>query len=64
MVSAEDMAAIALRYDTVVSRAMLRACGVPVPHARPRIGSIVAAAVFDGMTECFANRESPMDRMP
>ena len=61
MVSVEEVIAIASRYDTAISCAMLRACGVPVPHARPRIGSIVAVDAYDGMGECFANNESPMD---
>ena len=61
MVSVEEVIAIALQYDTAISRAMLRACGVPVPHARPRIGSIVAVDSYDGLGECFANHGSPMD---
>lgn len=61
MVSIERMIRAALRKDNAISRAMLRACGVPVPHARPRIGSIVAVDAYDGMGECFANNESPID---
>ena len=37
----DTLAAIALRYDTALSRAMLRALGVPIPH-RARPGSIVS----------------------
>ena len=57
MVSADYMIRAALRHDTAMSRAML------VPHARPRIGSIVAVDAYDGLGECFANHGSPMDRM-
>lgn len=34
MLSRDYLARTALRYDTSMSRAMLRALGVPVPHAR------------------------------
>lgn len=61
MVPVDYLIRAALRWDTAMSRAMLRACGVPVPHARPPRGSIVAVNAFVGMAECFANRESPMD---
>lgn len=62
MVTLSQLARIALRYDTSMSRAMLRALGVPVPepapdlrpHARPD-------GRYAGMAECFANRGSPMD---
>lgn len=61
MVTVEYMVRAALRRDTVMSRAMLRACGVPVPRALPRPGSIVEVDTFAGLTECFANHGSPMD---
>ncbi len=61
MVTVEYMVRAALRRDTVMSRAMLRACGVPVPRALPRPGSIVEVDTFAGMAECFANHGSPMD---
>lgn len=61
MVTVEYMVRAALRCDTVMSRAMLRACGVPVPHSFPPRGSIVAVNAFAGMAECFANHDSPMD---
>lgn len=61
MVTVECMVRAALRRDTVMSRAMLRACGVPVPRAFPRPGSIVEAGAYAGLTECFANHGSPMD---
>lgn len=61
MVTVEYMVRAALRCDTVMSRAMLRACGVPVLRPRPRTGSIVLVATYDGVGECFANHGSPMD---
>lgn len=61
MVSVDYMIRAALRHDTAMSRAMLRACGVPVPRSRPRIGSIVAVDAYSGLDECFANHGSPMD---
>lgn len=61
MVTVEYMVRAALRRDTVMSRAMLRACGVPVPRAFPRLGSIVEVGAYVGLAECFANHGSPMD---
>ena len=52
----DELVRIALRYDTAMSRAMLRALGVEVPH-RVRHGAIVRADRLDGLGECFANRE-------
>ena len=40
MLSPDDLARIALRYDTSMSRAMLRALGFPVPRELPRPGVI------------------------
>lgn len=60
MVSLDEMIRSALAYDTAMSRAMLRACGVPVPR-RLAVGSIARVDAFEGMAECMANRESPMD---
>jgi len=51
----DELARIALRYDTALSRAMLRALGVEVPH-RARPGSIVLADRYGGVAECFAQR--------
>jgi len=51
----EQLLRIALRYDTAMSRAMLRALGVPVPEAA-RPGIIVRADRYDGVRECFDNR--------
>lgn len=52
-----ELARIALRYDTAMSRAMLRALGVPVPE-RPAIGRIVRAdaGMYDGVAECMGQR--------
>lgn len=61
MVSIERMIRAALRKDNAMSRAMLRACGVAVPHRLPPVGSVVRVDAYDGVMECFANRESPMD---
>ena len=45
----------AMRYDTAMSRAMLRALGIEVPH-RVRPGTIVRVDRLEGIRECFANR--------
>lgn len=60
MVTVDYMIRAALRCETAMSRAMLRACGVPVPRRR-RMGSVVRADEYDGIAECFANHGSPMD---
>lgn len=62
MVSVEYCVRVALRYDTAMSRAMLRACGVDAPEPRPRPGQVVRAdRRYDGIDECFRNSRSPMD---
>lgn len=54
-----DFIRIALRHDTLMSRAMLKACGYPVGvavgtwHAEPESD--------DEIAWCFANHGSPMD---
>lgn len=48
----------ALRHDTSMSRAMLRALGFPARDPMPE-GVIVRADRFDGLRECFANRSRP-----
>lgn len=60
MVTLNDMIRLALLYDTAMSHAMLRACGVPVPH-RLAVGSIARVDSYDDIAECMANRDSPMD---
>lgn len=52
----DQLARIALRYDTSMSRAMLRALGVPVPHREPRPGAIARVDRFDGIRECMGQR--------
>lgn len=51
----DDLARIALRYDTAMARAMLRALGVPVPH-RARVGTVQRVDRYDGLLDCFAQR--------
>lgn len=51
----EQLAKIALRYDTAMSRAMLRALGMEVPH-RATVGAIVTVDRYADIAECFANR--------
>ena len=51
----DQLARIALRYDTAMSRAMLRALGVDVPH-RARPGTIVSVDRYDEMLDCFAQK--------
>lgn len=56
------LAEIALRYDTLMSRAMLRALGITrsvVARAVTRTGS--EGRRYVGMAWCFANHGSPMD---
>ena len=51
----EELTRIALRYDTVMSRAMLRALGVDVPH-RARPGTIVNVDRFNDIESCFSQK--------
>ena len=53
---------IALRYDTLMSRAMLRALGVTVRRERRCLPVRLAESMrYEGMDECFRNERSPMD---
>lgn len=61
MVTIYDMVRAALQCDTAMSRAMLRACGIPVPNPPQPVGTMIPVSAYDGVEECFANRESPMD---
>ena len=57
----EAWARIALRYDTAMSRAMLRALGIP---AQARVPSSPVVVPVDGSGDyawAFANHGSPMD---
>lgn len=48
MLSMRQLARIAMRYDTTMSRAMLRALGLPVPEPMPCAGQVVEVAEDDG----------------
>lgn len=66
MVDRREMRRIALRYDTAMSRAMLRALGcrhvrrlAGKPGMRPRL----AADPYEGLREAFMNRgRAPFER--
>lgn len=58
MLTRDDMTRIALRYDTALSRAMLRALGVPIPHRVTR-GTVVRADKVDG-----GHKRKPRKRKP
>lgn len=56
----DDLARIALKYDTAMSRAMLRALGVPVPE-RYAAGGIAPAGMlardtYAGLHDCMMQR--------
>lgn len=51
----DQMLRIALRYDTALSRAMLRALGVEAPRGRKR-GRVIRHDRYDGLMECFGQR--------
>lgn len=60
MVTLDYIARSALRRDTAMSRAFLRALGIPVREpVRP--GCVVAAERYRDVYACFANHGSPMD---
>ena len=68
MVSRDVMLGIALRYDTAMSRAMLRALGRDAPCVRPRACPAVRvgheaseARRYRDLMACFRNHGSPMD---
>ena len=65
MVTLDELARIALKYDTPMSRAMLRALGLPVPPPPPLPGAVVEVpeGVAPDIAWCFANHGSPMDRL-
>lgn len=58
------MARIALRYDTAMSRAMLRALGMPAFEPTPKRRRAARAGAYRGVGWCFANHGSPMDGRP
>ena len=51
----DDLAAIALRYDTSMSRAMLRALGVDAPEP-VRYGVVANVDRYGGIAECMGQR--------
>ena len=57
MVTRNELSAIASRYDTAMSHAMLRALGLPAPRGVPLVRDEVDAEV----RWCFENHGSPMD---
>lgn len=67
MLPCRVLESIALRYDTLMSRAMLRALGVTVRRERrarsPRAVAQGESLRYEGMVKCFRNERSPMDRM-
>ena len=57
-----DLVRIAMRHDTAVSRAMLRALGVPAPEPASRTERAAAEMRrYRGMRSCMRNARSPMD---
>ena len=52
----DHIARIALRYDTAMSRAMLRALGIPVPERKPKRGQIVRVDKYAGIEDCRRQR--------
>ena len=56
-----ELAEIALRYRTSMSRAMLRALGLPAPEPMPALGSVVSVDRYADLLWCFENHGSPMD---
>lgn len=63
MVGSDYIARSALRHDTAVSRAFLRALGVPAPEPA-RAGLVVDVRRLRDLEWCFANHGSPMDGRP
>ena len=64
MLAKADLVRIALRYDTSMSRAMLRACGCHAPDPWPKPGTVVRVGDvgrYADIALCFRNGESPMD---
>lgn len=58
-----EMAMIALRYHTSMSRAMLRALGLDPREPAAPAGAVVSADRYRDMLWCFENHGSPMDRV-
>ena len=60
-VDRHELARIARRYDTSMSRAMLRALGIPTLEPAPTVGTVVSVDRYEGIDWCFRNYGSPMD---
>ena len=58
-----ELAMIALRYDTSMSRAMLRALGLEPREPAPPAGTVVSVDRYEGIDWCFRNYGSPMDML-
>ena len=56
-----ELAMVALRYDTSMSRAMLRALDLEPREPAPPVGTIVSVDKYEGIDWCFRNHGSPMD---
>ena len=57
-----DLVRIAMRHDTAMSRAMLRALGVPAPEPSSRMEDRRRGAWrYRGVRSCMRNAHSPMD---
>lgn len=57
-----DLVRMAMRHDTAMSRAMLRALGVPAPEPASRTEDRQRGAWrYRGMRSCMRNAHSPMD---
>ena len=54
---------IALRYDTSMSRAMLRALGLEPREPAPPVGTVISVNKYEGIDWCFRNYGSPMDML-
>ena len=61
MVQRDELSAIARRYDTAMSRAMLRALGLPAPRVIRRGVPARVEEVDADIRWCFENHGSPMD---
>lgn len=60
MLDRGELARIALRHDTTMARALLRALGISQrPRPRRTRGGAEGAWRYDGAGECFRNRILP-----
>lgn len=64
MVTKAEIARIAMRHDTVIARAFLRALGLHVPHVACEYADRIPVEHIEydeGVLWCFSNHGSPMD---